>query len=74
LHLLTEFYTRIVIPLAVVEEWERGKAMGVKLGVLLRAKAEGRITRLEPVLADLDRLGFRLSAQTRAGALKLAGE
>jgi uncharacterized protein len=44
------------------------------LGILLRAKVEGRIARLEPVLAYLDRLGFRLSAKTRAAVLKLAGE
>ena len=44
------------------------------LGILLRAKVEGRIARLEPVLAHLDRLGFRLSAKTRAAVLKLAGE
>jgi predicted nucleic acid-binding protein len=44
------------------------------LGILLRANVEGRITRLEPVLSHLDRLGFRLSAKTRASVLKLAGE
>ena len=44
------------------------------LGILLHAKAESRIPRLEPVLEDLDHLGFRLSAQTRAAVLKLARE
>jgi predicted nucleic acid-binding protein len=44
------------------------------LGILLRAKVEGRIARLEPVLSYLDRLGFRLSAKTRAAVPKLAGE
>ena len=44
------------------------------LGILLRAKVEGRISRIEPVLAHLDRLRFRLSAKTRAAVLKLAGE
>jgi predicted nucleic acid-binding protein len=44
------------------------------LGILMRAKVEGRIRQLEPVLAHLDRLGFRLSAKTRASVLKLAGE
>jgi len=43
------------------------------LGILLRAKAEGRIGRMEPLLKELDRLGFRLSGTTRAAALKLAG-
>jgi hypothetical protein len=44
------------------------------LGILLRAKVEGRIPRIEPLLEDLDRLGFRLSARTRAAVLKQAGE
>ena len=44
------------------------------LGILLRAKAEGRILRIEPLIEQLDRLGFRLSARTRAGVLELAGE
>jgi predicted nucleic acid-binding protein len=44
------------------------------LGILLRAKVEGRLSQIEPVLAHLDRLGFRLSAKTRATVLKLAGE
>jgi predicted nucleic acid-binding protein len=44
------------------------------LGILLRAKVEGRIPQLEPVLAHLDQLGFRLSAKARAAVLKLAGE
>jgi predicted nucleic acid-binding protein len=44
------------------------------LGILLRAKAEGRIPRIEPLLEHLGRLGFRLSGKTRAAVLKLAGE
>jgi len=44
------------------------------LGILLRAKAEGRFPQIEPVLAHLDRLGFRLSAKTRTAILKLAEE
>ena len=44
------------------------------LGILLRAKVEGQIARVEPVLAVLDRLGFRLSAKTRTAVLKLAEE
>ena len=44
------------------------------MGILLRAKAAGRIPRIEPLLEDLDRLGFRLSARTRAAVLKQAGE
>jgi hypothetical protein len=44
------------------------------LGILLRAKLEGWIPRIVPLLEDLDRLGFRLSARTRAAVLKQAGE
>ena len=44
------------------------------LGILLRAKREGRISRVEPLLEHLDRLGFRLSARTRAAVLKQAHE
>lgn len=44
------------------------------LGILLRAKAEKRIQRIEPLLQRLDGLGFRLSARTRAAVLKQAGE
>jgi hypothetical protein len=44
------------------------------LGILLRAKVEGRILRIEPLLAHLGRLGFRLSAQTHAAVLRQAGE
>jgi hypothetical protein len=44
------------------------------LGILLRAKLEGRIPRIEPFLERLGRLGFRLSARTQATVLKQAGE
>jgi predicted nucleic acid-binding protein len=43
------------------------------LGILLRAKAEGRIPRIEPLIEHLDHLGFRLSARTRAAVLRQAG-
>ncbi|MGA3095118.1 MAG: DUF3368 domain-containing protein [Bryobacteraceae bacterium] len=43
-------------------------------GILLRAKVEGRIPRIKPLLEHLDGLGFRLSARTRAAVLKQAGE
>ena len=126
LHLLTEFYTRTVIPPAVMDELERGRAIGVDLpdaralpwltiqapegldkvptapdlgagekevlalgmqvpgavvimderlgrlhaealkltftgtlGILLRAKVEGRVPRIEPLVEHLGRLGFR---------------
>jgi predicted nucleic acid-binding protein len=44
------------------------------LGILLRAKVEGRIRRIDPLLAHRDRLGFRMSARTRAAVLRQAGE
>jgi predicted nucleic acid-binding protein len=44
------------------------------LGVLLRAKQEGRLASLAPVLARLEVLGFYLDASTREAALELAGE
>lgn len=44
------------------------------LGILLRAKVERRIPRIEPLLEHLDHLGFRLSARTRAAVLKQSGE
>jgi uncharacterized protein len=43
------------------------------MGILLRAKVEGRIPRIEPLLEHLDLLRFRLSARTRAAVLKQAG-
>jgi predicted nucleic acid-binding protein len=51
-----------------------GLAYTGTLGVLVRAKAEGLISEVRPILAELERLGFRLSASARAAALKLAGE
>jgi hypothetical protein len=44
------------------------------LGILLRAKVEGRITQIRPLLERLTRLGFRLSANTLTAILKHAGE
>src|SRR5213079_816457 len=40
------------------------------LGILLRARREGLVTRIEPVLDRLKRLGFRLSAPTRETVLR----
>ena len=44
------------------------------LGVLLRAKQEGLIPSVGPRVAELERLGFRLAAETREAVLRLAGE
>ena len=141
LHLLAEFYSRVIVAPAVVDELERGRSIGIDLpdvgglswlviqapegadkaltaadlgagetevlalgiqvpsavvilderlgrlyaeslkltftgtmGILLRAKVEGKIPLIEPLLEHLDGLGFRLSARTRAAVLKQAGE
>ena len=44
------------------------------LGILLRAKAQGRIPQIGPVIEHLGRLGFRLSPKTHAAVLSKAGE
>lgn len=44
------------------------------LGVLLKAKREGHLKALTPVLNQLESLRFRLNAKTREAVLKLAGE
>jgi len=44
------------------------------LGILLRAKVEGRIPQIRPLLGHLTRLGFRLSANTLTAIMKHAGE
>ena len=44
------------------------------LGVLLDAKKRGLVASVTPLIDDLQRLGFRLSARTRAIVLRRAGE
>lgn len=44
------------------------------LGLLLDAKRHGLIPTVGPFLEQLEALGFRLAAHTRAAVLKLAGE
>ena len=44
------------------------------LGVILRAKKEGRITAVAPLLRQLQDEGFRIAPATRAEVLRLAGE
>ena len=44
------------------------------LGVLIDAKRAGIIPTVRPLLDQLQSLGFRLAAHTRAAVLKLAGE
>ena len=44
------------------------------LGVILRAKREGRITAVAPLLRQLQDEGFRIAPATRAEVLRLAGE
>ena len=51
-----------------------GMALTGTLGLLLRAKQMGRIDRVQPYLASLESLNFRLDDRTRLNILKLAGE
>ena len=44
------------------------------LGVLIRAKREGHLPAVRPVLERLEALRFRLDVATRSNALELAGE
>jgi len=44
------------------------------LGLLLNAKRAGILSEVRPSIDRLERLSFRLSAQTRAAVLELAGE
>lgn len=45
-----------------------------KIGVLLKAKIQGLIPALEPVLSELKSVGFRISSELEDKALRLAGE
>lgn len=51
-----------------------GLAMTGTLGVLLRAKEQGLVTAVAPVISDLRQGGLRLSDAIVAEALRLAGE
>jgi predicted nucleic acid-binding protein len=51
-----------------------GLSLTGTLGVLLRAKANGRIDLVEPLLDRLEDLHFRLDRSTRAKVLAMAGE
>ena len=51
-----------------------GMALTGTLGLLLKAKQIGRIDRVQPYLASLESLNFRLDDRTRLHILKLAGE
>jgi uncharacterized protein len=44
------------------------------LGILLKAKTDGHVPRIEPLVIRLTELGFRLSSPTRDAVLKLANE
>ncbi|MCA2640677.1 MULTISPECIES: DUF3368 domain-containing protein [unclassified Microcystis] len=52
--------------------------LGIKLtgtmGILLKAKQNCYLHRIEPILNQLELLNFRLDATTRTSVLKLAGE
>jgi uncharacterized protein len=68
-------------PLVILDDAaarSHAKTLGLKvtgtLGVLLRAKREGKIAELSPLLDRLGQLGFHLAEHTRAEVLRLAGE
>jgi predicted nucleic acid-binding protein len=73
LEVLRDIYGTVVVPPGVEQELEAGGAKGRKiaelnqlkltgtLGVLLRAKAEGLVAELAPLLADLKARGMRMS-------------
>jgi hypothetical protein len=44
------------------------------LGILLDAKQRGLVSSVTPLIDDLQRLGFRLSARTREIVLRRVGE
>lgn len=51
-----------------------GLAATGTLGVLVKAKQQGLIDPLKPRLERLEKLGFRLSTETRGEILRIAGE
>jgi hypothetical protein len=55
-----------------------GRLLGLKMtgtvGILARGVRDGRIPQLAPMLDRLQSLGFRLSAEVKATALRLVGE
>ena len=51
-----------------------GPTMTGTVGILARATREGLLPQLAPMLDHLAALGFRLSAEARATALRLVGE
>jgi hypothetical protein len=51
-----------------------GLAATGTLGILLRAKREGHLTAVQPIVTVLEARGFRLDAATRDAVLVLAGE
>jgi predicted nucleic acid-binding protein len=44
------------------------------LGVLVKARKDGRLSSIRPILDRLDSLRFRVDPATRAAVLKLVGE
>ena len=51
-----------------------GLTMTGTVGILARTKCEGLISKLGPMLEQLEDLGFRLSVEAKATALRLVGE
>lgn len=53
---------------------EMGLRMMGTIGLLVKAKLEGVVSQLGPLLGDLDGAGFHLSPELHREALRLAGE
>lgn len=55
-----------------------GRLLGLTMtgtaGILVRAQRGGLILQLAPMLAQLEDVGFRLSVEAKATALRLVGE
>lgn len=68
--------SRVILDDAAARQYASQAGLKVvgTIGILLLAKARGLVDSIAPFIEMLDSLGFRLHAETRASALKLAGE
>lgn len=70
----------LALPVILDDRQARRVALGMRLsmfgtiGCLLQAKQRGFVTAIKPVIEKLESVGFYLSTELKASALKLAGE